>query len=106
MYLGVIVENFHLIEFDASSPETFTINGKQYKSLGQGQPNELAMELFQKQFSFPALFFLDENFQPITQISGYTNPKFLEQVLKYIQTDKYKNQKFEDFVKNYKSEIN
>lgn len=101
----ILNENFNLIEFDASSTENYTLNGKQYKSLGQGQPNELAMELFNKQFSFPALFFLDENFQPITQIRGYATPKFLEQVLKFIQTNSYKNQKFEDFVKNYKSEI-
>lgn len=101
----ILNENFTLIEFDASSSQTYTVNGKQYKSLGQGQPNELAMELFQKQFSFPALFFLDENFMPITQIRGYASPNFLEQVLKYVQTNSYKTQKFEEFVKNYKSVI-
>lgn len=93
----LIKENFNLIEFDAASTEKITINNKTYYSLGPGQPHQLALELFTNQFSFPTIFFYDENFKPILQLRAYATAEFLEVVLNYIITESYQKEQFQTY---------
>jgi len=100
-----INSNFYLISFNAATEQSLNINGKTYKSLGKGMPNELAMELFQKQFFFPSVIFLDENFQLITVVRGYMTAKSIEPVLDYFSSNSFKTTQYQDFIKTFESKI-
>ncbi|MBN2892424.1 MAG: DUF255 domain-containing protein [Bacteroidales bacterium] len=98
-------KNYYLISFDAATEETISVNGKEYKSLGQGQPNELSMELFQQQFYFPSVIVLDENFQLLTVIRGFLTAEQLEPILSYFSSDTWKIVQFEEYFKTFESKI-
>ena len=100
-----INKNFYLISFDAATEDTISVNGKEYKSMGKGQPNELAMELFQKQFYFPSLIVLDEDFKLLTVIKGYFTAQQIEPILQYFSSDEWKTVKFEDYIKTFESKL-
>lgn len=93
--------NFYLIDFNAATEEIIKINGKEYKSLGKGQPNQLATEIFRNGYFFPSVVFLNENFEIITVINGFFSAKQLEPIIFYFSTDKWKTEKFDDFLKTY-----
>ena len=101
----MINENYYLIPFNAATEKTITINDKEYKSLGEGQPNELAMELFQKQFSFPAIIVLDEDFQLLSVVRGYFTSKQLEPLLSYFSADLWKTMTNEEFMETFESKL-
>jgi len=96
-----INKNFYLIDFNAATEETIVIKGHEYKSLGKGQPNQLSTEIFQNGYFFPSLVFLNENFEVITVANGFFSSKQLEPILFYFSSDKFKTEKFEDFIKTY-----
>ncbi len=100
-----INKNFYLIDFDAATEQTINVNGKLYVSMGKGQPNQLAMELFQQNFYFPSVIFLDENFQELTVIRGYLTPKNFEPILAYFSEDAWKTMTYENFIKTFKPKI-
>lgn len=102
---STINENFYLSEFDVFTSETIYANGKEYKSMGERQPNAFAMEIFKGQFSFPSVVFFDDNFSQIGIISGYMNAKSLEPLIHFILEDKYQTEKYEDYLKTFKSQI-
>ncbi len=101
----IINENFIPVNFDLSTTENITVKGKVYKSLGNGQPHQLAMAIFNNRPYYPALVFLDENFNVISIVGGYFSAKSIEPVLKYFAEQKYKTTSYQDFIKNFKPEI-
>ncbi len=102
---NLINKNYYLINFDAASPDTIEIDTNKYVSLGKGQPNQLAMSIYQGKFSFPSIVFLDNKFSIITIIRGYLTPKEIEPILEYFSSDIWKKQKFNDYMKNFKAKI-
>ncbi len=100
----MINENYYLIPFNAATNDTIKINNKKYPSLGKGQPNKLAMELFKGKFFFPSLVVMNSNFEPITIINGYLPPKNIEPILAYFKED-WQNTAFKDYLKSFKSKI-
>ncbi len=100
-----INKNFYLIDFDAATEDTIKINGKKYVSLGKGQPNQLAMQLFQQNFYFPSIIILDENFSELTVIRGYLTPENLEPILSYFSSNAWKTITYENFLKDFTPKI-
>ncbi len=101
---SLVNENFYIIDFDAATEDTISVNGKQYVSMGKGQPNQLAMELMKGNFQFPAMIILDEDFKPITVINGYFSALQLEPILQFFITEKYKTITFQQFMQTFKSQ--
>lgn len=99
-------ENFYLIDFDAATSQVITINGKEYKSMGQGQPNQLAYDLFQGKFIFPSIIVLDENFELLSVINGYYTAQKLEPILEFFATDAWKTKSYQDFFSTFQSKRN
>ncbi len=100
-------ENFYPIRFDAASTDTINFAGKQYVSLGKGQPNQLAMQLFPNGFGFPALIFLDQNFKNIGSVYGFFAPAQVMPMLKYFRSGAYKTQSFQQFLaEKYQTQSN
>jgi len=103
---NAINENFYLIDFDAATEDTINVNGNQYVSLGQGQPNQLAMELLKGKFLMPSIIILNEDFQLLTVINGFYTAKKLEPILEFFITDSWKTSTFQDFMTTFESKIN
>ncbi len=94
-------KHFYAIWFNAAETKPITINGKKYVSLGKGQPHELAMWLFNRQFRFPAMIFLNKNFQIIGRIYGFYDPQQVLAILKYFYNEKYKQESLEKYIEQY-----
>ncbi|MBN2664438.1 MAG: DUF255 domain-containing protein [Bacteroidales bacterium] len=98
-----INNNFYLINFDAATTDTIKVDTNQYVSLGQGQPNQLAMELFQGKFFFPSIIILDENFTPLTVVNGYFSAPKLESILVFFSSNAWKTQTYQDFMTTFET---
>ncbi len=97
-------KHFYAISFNAASQDTIVLGGKQYVSLGKGQPHQLAMVLFNRQFRFPAMLFLDKNFNVITRAYGFYLPADAFEIIQYIGSDAYKSMSFRQYVQNAKKQ--
>jgi thioredoxin-related protein len=53
--------------------------------------------------SLPSNWFVDENGEKISNLPGYVSAERLLTILKYINTDSYKNQSFQSFLETLKS---
>lgn len=95
--------NFYLIDFDAATTDTIKVAGNKYVSLGQGQPNQLAMELFKGKFFFPSVIILDENFNPLTVVNGYIPASNFEAILDYFSSDDWKIKTYQEFLTTFES---
>ncbi len=90
--------HFYPVRFDAATTDTIKIAGRQYVSLGKGQPNQLAMQLFSHGFRFPAIIFMNSNFKNIGYIYGFFTPKQVKPMLIYFSSNAYKKQSFQQFM--------
>jgi len=98
---AILNNEFYPVLYDASTTDTIKIAGKQYVSMGKGQPNQYSMVLFKQGFRFPAILFLDSNFNLIGNSFGFYTGKQLIPMLKYFSEGYYKKMSFADFVKKY-----
>ncbi len=99
-----INDNFYPVRFDAASTDTIILGGKRYTSMGKGQPHQLAMWLFNRQFAFPAIIFLDDKFNNIGRAYGFYLPQQVMPMLQYFATDEYKKQSFQEYMKHKQQE--
>jgi len=75
------------------------------------QPNiersvhDLASALLNGQMGYPTAVYMDENYAIISPMPGYQTPEALEPILVFIGENKSQENKYEDFLKTFKSEI-
>jgi len=101
----LINDNFYAINFNAASQENITFFGQKLSGNGKGAPHKLTREILQQSFKFPAFVFINAKKQKINEVHGFLTSYQLERILSYLKDKKYKSQKFEDFVKDFKGEI-
>ena len=96
-------ENYYAVKLDAEMNDTIVFGG--YTYINQGGNNgrkgthQLAAALLQGRLSYPSYVFMNEKAQLITVAPGYMEAKNLLPILKYISTDAYLNQSYNDFIK-------
>ena len=96
-------ENYYAVKLDAEMNDTIVFGG--YTYINQGGNNgrkgthQLAAALLQGRLSYPSYVFMNEKTQLITVAPGYMEAKNLLPILKYISTDAYLNQSYNDFIK-------
>ena len=99
-------KKFYPVKLNAEQKEDITIGGKTYKYVAQGRGyHELAAALLNGNLGYPSVVFLDEQIKMIQPFQGYIKPKEFDEIAKFIGDDFYKSQKWEDFLKSYKSPI-
>lgn len=89
-------EHFYAIKLNAESNEEIMFLGKKYDAA------TLAGQLMNGQMSYPTFVFMEENFASHSPIPGYQPVPQMEMILKYLATNTYKTQKWEDYTKNFK----
>ena len=101
-------EHFYAVRLDAEMKDTVVFNNYTFVNpnpSGLRSTHQLASSLLNNKLSYPTTVYLDENFNLLTQVPGYLQPNQLEPILKYFGDNAYPNTKWEDFQKNFKSEI-
>ena len=99
-------ENFHTVMFNAASQTDEIFFGQTLSGTGEGKPHKLTYALLQQSFKFPAFVIVDSKKQKLNEIHGFMLPYQLETVINYFINENYKKQKFNEFVKTFKGEIN
>ena len=78
------------------------------KYINENKPykfHQLPIAALEGKMIFPAFIILDENGKVLEKTQKYMTPEDLEPLLHYFGDDAYKNEKFEVYKKNFKSEI-
>lgn len=105
--INYINENFYAVKLDGEQKEDIVYNNYTFKFKPQGRKgyNEFTAALLDGRLSYPTTVFLNEDIQLLDRIPGYLDSQTMEKVIKYFAKEKYKDTKWEDFVKDFKSEI-
>lgn len=108
-------ENYYSVKLDAEIRDTihFTHKGAEAKMESkifvfrpEMKANELALSLLNGKMGYPSTVFMDENYSLMTQaIQGYKDAPFMEMVLKYFGENTYKTVSWENFQKEFKSQL-
>lgn len=104
---NILNKEYYAVRFDAETTDTIGFAGKQFVNDGgrSRSPHQLAVALLQGKMSYPSVAYLNEDNQLLTSVPGYYTPDRLEPILKFFAEDAFKTQSFEEFQKNFKSEI-
>ncbi len=100
-----INKKYYAVKLNAEQRGEINLNGNTYKYVSNGRRgyHELAASLLQGKLSYPSIVFLDENLNMIQPIAGYQRTENLDQILKFFGENAYKKQRWEAFLKSYRS---
>ncbi|MEQ6123082.1 DUF255 domain-containing protein [Pseudotenacibaculum sp. MALMAid0570] len=102
-----INKNFHPVKLNGEQKEDIVFKDYTFKFKNQGRRgyNEFAAALLNGKLSYPTTVIMNEKLQLLDRVPGYLDAKTMEKVIAYFATEKYKTDKWEDFVKNFKSNL-
>ena len=102
-------KNFYSIKFNAESRDDVDFQGTTYKfdpkmtTRGRHEMATMLMKKNSKQ-GYPTIAFLDEDYNLIQSVPGYKNAEEFDVIIHYFAEKHYKTKKWEDFVKQFKTE--
>ena len=103
-------EHFYCVKFDAERQDTLTFQGKQFvgnmRPDGRKGSHQLAQALLKGKMSYPSYVIMNEEMKAIQVIGGYQEAKQFEPMIHYFGDEAYKAMSGEDFLKDFKSELN
>lgn len=102
-----INENFYAIKLNGEEKNDIIFNDHTFKFQKQGRRgyHELSASLLNGKLSYPTTIFLSEKEKLLDRIPGYLNAEMMEKVLTYFSEKQYKTKKWEDFNKDFKSNL-
>jgi len=101
----IINKSFIPVRFDAASQETINFFGKTFNPGPQFSPHELTRGYMRQSYQMPAILFINNQGQQITEVHGFIPPATLEIILSYFTDKAYTTTKFEDFRNSFKNKI-
>ncbi len=103
----ILNTKFYPVKFNAESKEPVEFAGHKFVSETNGgrTTHQLAVALLQGKLAFPSVAYLDEKLQLLTVVPGYFTADGLEPILQYFATNAYKTTSWQDYQKNFVSEI-
>lgn len=101
-------ENFYPVKLNAEQTGDIEFRDYTFKYVPQGRRgyHQLAAALLNNKLSYPTVVFLDEDFNMIQPVPGYQKPDQFEKIVKFIGGNHYKNEKWQEWEKNFESQIN
>jgi thioredoxin-related protein len=101
----ILNDKFYAVKFNGEQKEDVQFDGKTFKYVGEGGRgyHELAAALLNNQLSYPTVVFLDEEFRMIQPLAGYRKAPEFHPIVQYIGEGHYKNTKWEEWQRDYKS---
>ncbi|NVO02767.1 MAG: DUF255 domain-containing protein [Bacteroidetes bacterium] len=99
-------KNFYPVRFNCISKDTINIGGQIFINENKDHPfHQMAVAMLDGKMAFPALLIFDENFKLIYKEQVYFTAERIEPILHFFSEEKFKDTKWEDFLKNFKPEI-
>jgi thioredoxin-related protein len=107
----VIVEyinkHFYAVKLDGEGKKDIVYKEYtfKYKEKGRSKFHELPATILNGKLSYPTTVVLDKNEKLLDRIPGYLDAKTMEKVINYFAQEKYKSEKWDVFVKKFKSKV-
>ncbi len=102
---NLVNKNYYPVKFNAASQDTVFLFGQKIIPSGKGNPHKLTSSLLQESFKFPAFVFINSKKHKVNEVHGFISPYQSERIFSYIKEEKYRTQKFEDYVKSFIGKI-
>lgn len=102
-----INKNFYAVKLDGEDKKDIVFNDHTFKFQKEGRRgyHQLAATLMNGKMSYPTTLFLSEEVELIDRIPGYLNKEVMEKVLVYFSDELYKTKKWDEFIKDFKSNL-
>ncbi len=95
---------FYAVKFDPTQKDTIVFNGKAFANRGGAYGfHDLAIHLTNRQIGIPAVIFLNDKLELLSNVPGYRSGRELEPILEYFGEGKYLTQKWEQYIQTFKS---
>ncbi len=101
-------EKYYAVKLNAEQKTPITFDGNKFTNPNpdaRRSVHQFAASLLDNRMSYPTTVYLDENNKRLMVRPGYLVPKALEMTLKYYGENKHQPVKWEDYQKNFVSEI-
>ena len=102
-----ISKNFYAVKLDGEHKNDIVFNDHTFKFQKEGKRgyHQLAATLMNGSMSYPTTLFLSEKEELLDRIPGYLDKEIMEKVLVYFSEKLYETKKWEDFTKDFKSNL-
>ncbi|WP_288956328.1 DUF255 domain-containing protein [uncultured Polaribacter sp.] len=102
-----INKNFYAVKLDGEEKKDIIFKDYTFKYQKEGRRgyHQLPATLMNGKLSYPTTIFLSEKEELLDRIPGYLNKEIMEKVLSYFSNKVYKTKKWEEFDKNFKSNL-
>lgn len=102
-----INKHFYAVKLDGEGKKDITYKDYtfKYRQKGRSKYHELPATILNGKLSYPTTVVLDKDEKLLDRIPGYLDTKTMEKVINYFAQEKYKSEKWADFVKNFKSKV-
>jgi len=99
-------ENYYCVKLDGEEKDSIKFKGKEFPFVKNGRRgyNKIAFELLSGKMSYPTLVVLDENLDILQVFKGYKSAADLLPIITFLGEDIFKDKKWEDYIKESKSE--
>ena len=101
-------EKYYAVKLNAEQKAPITFDGHEFINPtpdAKRSVHQFAASLLDNRMSYPTTVYLDESLKRLMVRPGYLVPKALEMTLKYYGENRHQPMKWEDYQKNFVSEI-
>ena len=102
-----INKNFYPIKLDGEGKKDITFKDHVFKFQKEGRRgyHQLSASLMNGKLSYPTTIFLSKKEELLDRIPGYLDKEVMEKILVYFSKEVYKTKKWEEFNKDFKSNL-
>lgn len=102
-------ENFYPVKFDAETWDSVAFNGFVFKNNnppGTQRPvHQFAISILDGKLSYPSIVFVDTDIKRVQTIVGFHTAAQFEPIIKFLGSEAYKKQNFDDYKKTFQPEV-
>ena len=108
--INYINKNFYAVKFDAEGNEKVNFKGYEWTNedydpnkRGRNGTHDLTLAIapVNARIAYPTIVYMDENLNIIQPIQGMMRPPQIMPLLTYMANDKYKEQNYDEYLKEY-----
>lgn len=105
--IKLINTHYYAVKLDGEGTEPIVFKNYtfKYKEQGNTKYHEFAATLMDGKLSYPTTIIMDNKETVLDKIPGYLDPKLMEKVLHFFSSEKFKTTNWNDFEKEFKSNI-
>jgi len=98
---------FYAVKLDGEGKKDIIFNEHTFKFQKEGRRgyHQLSATLMNGKLSYPTTIFLSKKEEVIDRIPGYLDKNVMEKILVYFSEERYKTQKWNEFEKDFKSNL-